>query len=197
MEKALAWALARPLLGNLPYRPKFVLSAGYSGALTSALRVGDLVLATEVADMDGNCWPATWPGALPIGEWRAPLTRGRVLTTPDLVTDPARKRELGERHQALAVDMESAVAARVCHQSGIPYGCLRAISDDWDTPLSPTLASLTPGGRVSWIRLLAALIRSPKLAAELGRLAGQTKSAARELGRGLGELLTLTLNQTE
>ncbi len=194
---ALEWALNKPLFGNLPYRPKLVLSAGFSGGLSLTLRVGDLVLATEVVDADGNSWPATWPGDLPAGNWKPSLARGRVLTTPGLVADPEQKRQLSELHQAVAVDMESAIAARICRQRGIPYGCLRAISDDWNTPLSPTLASLVPGGRVSWGRLLLALVRTPQLAGELWRLAKQTKTAARTLGLGLGEVLTLTLDWME
>jgi adenosylhomocysteine nucleosidase len=192
-ETALQWALSKPLFGNLPYRPKLVLSAGFAGGLSAGLKVGDLVLATEVADAEGRTWPATWPGDLP-ADWHQPMTRGRVLTSPNLVTEPAEKRRLGEQHQALAVDMESVVAARACRQRGIPWGCLRAVSDDGDTPLSPALARLAPDGRVSWWRLLLALVRSPRLTAELWRLAKQTKTAARQLGLGLGELLTLTLD---
>src|SRR5207244_944886 len=58
---AVDWLLGTPVLGNLPYRPRVVLSAGYSGALQDGYRVGDVVLATEVADLDGNRWPVTWP----------------------------------------------------------------------------------------------------------------------------------------
>jgi hypothetical protein len=76
----------------------------------------------------------------------------------------------------------------------VPYGCLRAISDDWNTPVSPAVVRLAPDGRVSWWRLLAALVRSPRLTTELWRLAKQTRAAARQLGLGLGELLTLTLD---
>ena len=196
-ETALHWALGNPLFGNLPYRPRIVISAGFSGGLSPALKVGDLVLATELADVEGHTWTATWPGDLPSGTWNPPVTRGRVLTTTGLVDDPEQKRRLGEEYQAIAVDMESAVAARFCRQRGIPYGCLRSISDDWNTPLSPAVAWLAPDGRVSWWRLLAALIRSPRLMGELWRLAKQTRTAARQLGLGLGEFLTLTLDWME
>src|SRR2546421_12886448 len=47
-EKALDWALSKPLFGNLPYRPKLVLSAGFSGGLSPAPRVGDMVLGPRV-----------------------------------------------------------------------------------------------------------------------------------------------------
>jgi adenosylhomocysteine nucleosidase len=193
VEVALTWALGAPLFGNVPYRPKLVLSAGFSGALREGLRVGDLVLATEVADTEGNRWPATWPGELPPGPWRPPLRRGRLLTVPALVGATGAKRALGERHDALAADMETATVARLCREHEVPFGCLRAVSDDWDTPLSPRLVGLLKGGRVAPLRLAAALARRPALARELWRLARQTRTAARRLALALGEVLTLTL----
>jgi adenosylhomocysteine nucleosidase len=193
VEAALTWALGAPPFGNVPYRPKLVLSAGFSGALRQGLHVGDLVLATEVVDTEGNRWPATWPGELPPGQWQPPLKRGRLLTVPALVGDAGEKRALGERSGALAADMETAAVARLCHKHEVPFGCLRAISDDGDTPLSPQLVGLLKRGRVAPLRLAAALARRPALAGELWRLARHTRTAARQLARGLGEVLTLTL----
>jgi adenosylhomocysteine nucleosidase len=193
-ERALNWLLNRPLLENVPYRPKVVLSAGFAGALRPPLLVGDVFLATEVADSEGHVWPTTWPGELPAGAWEPALRRGRLLTMPQMVIDPAVKRELGKRHEAAAVDMETAVLARVCSRAGVPFGSVRAISDGADTRLSPRLASLLSGGRVSVLRVLGQLLRAPSLAGELWRLARQTRVAARQLGKALGELLTLTLS---
>ena len=104
---------------------------------------------------------------------------------------------MGERHDALAADMETAAVARLCHKQGVPFGCLRAISDDWDTPLSPRLVGLLKGGRVAPLRLAGALARQPSLAGELWRLARQTRTAARRLALALGEVLTLTLPWAE
>ena len=189
VAKGVRWALGKPLIGGAPYVPAVVISAGFSGGLGPGLNGCDLVLATDVVDADGQLWPTTWPVERPVTV-RPGITRGRVLTMPVLISDPAQKERLGKDHNAIAVDMESATAIRVCHERGIPYGCLRAISDDWQTPLSPALANVAPDGRVAWGRLALALLRSPRLAAELWRLARQTKAAARKLGRGLAELLT-------
>ena len=193
MAAAMEWALGKPRVGDLTYLPKVVLCAGFAEALSPSLHVGDLVLATDVIDPEQRSWPATWPGELPPGEWRPPLTRGGVLTVSDMIFDPQLKRDLGERHNALVVDMESAVAARLCHQRGIPFGCLRVVSDELNEPLSPALANLFPKGRFSFWRLAAAVLRSPRLSAELWRLAKQTRLAGRRLATALGELLTLTL----
>lgn len=193
MEKTLTWVLERPQLEGVEYRPKVVLVAGFAGALEASLRVGDVVLATEVADGQGQCWPAPWPGELPAGPWQPPLRRGRLLTLPQLAASPAEKQRLGQEHGALAVDMESAVAARVCARHGVPFGCVRAVSDSWDQPLPPALAAVLFRGRVSPARLLLALARSPSLVRDLWRLARHTRLAADQLGKALGELLTLTL----
>jgi adenosylhomocysteine nucleosidase len=189
---ALDWLLGGPLLENVPYRPQLVLSAGFSGALDKRFQVGDIILATEIADRDGKRWPTTWPGDL-TGEWRPPLHRGRLLTMPHLVGTPEEKRSLGQKHEAVAVDMETAAVARLCSQRDVPFGCVRAISDRVDTALSPRLVKLLAGGRASPLCVVAALMRSPGLAKELWRLARDTRMAARQLGIALGELLTLTL----
>lgn len=196
-EKALTWLLNQPLMGNVPYRPKVVIAAGFSGALREGLHVGDIILATEVADADGHCWPTTWPAELPAGEWRPPLHRGRLLSVPHLVARPGEKRRLGEQYDAAAVDMETAVVARLCRNQQVPFACVRAISDEVDTALSPQLVSLFEGERIAPVRLLAALAKQPSLAGELWRLARHTRHAGRQLALALGELLTLTLPWAE
>jgi len=192
-EAAVQWLLSKPLLGNVPYQPKLVLSAGFSGALRDDFQVGDVVLATEVVDPSGNRWPTTWPGELPAGEWRPPLHRGRLACVTGLVGKPHEKKALGQQHDAIAVDMESAVIARLCSKHEVRFGCVRAVSDSVATELSPDVAELIWEGRVAPWRLTKALLRSPGLARELWGLAKQTRLAAQQLATALGELLTLTL----
>jgi adenosylhomocysteine nucleosidase len=191
-RRALDWLATAPKLEEVAYQPKLILCAGFGGALQNNLRVGDLVLATEIVDDAGNAWPTTWPGELH-GRWYPPLKRGRVLSLPRLVTDPAEKRRFEAAHEALAVDMESAAIARWCRRRDILFGSLRAISDAADTPLAPELVSLVHGGRVQVGNLMKTLFRRPRLLGELWRLRRNTRLAAEQLGLALGELLTLTL----
>jgi hypothetical protein len=170
-----------------------VISAGFSGALQDQYRVGDLILATEVRDVEGGRWPATWPGELLPGEWQPPLHRGRLLTTTHLLGNPEDKGRLGKEHDAAAVDMETASVAERCARAAVPFGCVRVISDDVATALSPKLVALLSGDRVSPLAVLTSLAGSPRLGAELWRLARHTRLAAAQLGKALGELLTLTL----
>ena len=196
-QRAAQWILGRPILGNVPYQPKVLLSVGFCGALREGYRVGDVILAREVVDEEGNNWPVTWPGELPSGEWHPPLHPERVLTSTHMIATVQEKQTLGSRFGAGVVDMESAWIARACQHNGIPFGCVRVVSDDGQTSLSPRLATCLRGREVAPLPLLAAVVRSPRLLAEMCRLAAHTHRAARQLGKALGEMLTLTLPWSE
>jgi adenosylhomocysteine nucleosidase len=190
---AINWLLSSPVLGSVPYRPKLVVSAGFAGSLNPRHPVGNIILANEIVDESGKSWPATWPGELPAGEWRPTLHRGKILSIPEIVSSSAKKNSLGTQYNALAVEMESAVIAQACAKAEVPFGCVRAISDDASTDLSPKLVSLISSGGISPWRLLTGLASSPGLAIELRKLAKNTQLAANQLATALGELLTLTL----
>jgi len=191
--RALDWLMAKPTLERVAYEPGLLIFAGFAGALTSELHVGDIVLADEVVDEHGCRWQTTWPGALPEGRWSPPLHRGRVLSVDRLVAAAEEKRQLGELHQSSAVDMESAIFAERCAKVGMPFACVRAISDEATTPLSPELASMLSGGAASPWSVVRTLARRPGMLPELLRLARDTKHASKQLALALGELLTLTL----
>lgn len=191
--RALDWLLASPKFGAVPYEPSVLIFAGFAGALTESVHIGDVVLADEIVDTNGNRWRPTWPAALPEGDWTPPLQRGRLVSVDRLTGSAQEKRSLGQQHQAIAVEMESAVFAERCTRAGLPFACVRAISDEVVTPLSPALTTLLAGGSASPWRVLKALARRPGMLPELLRLARDTKRASRQLGLALGELLTLTL----
>jgi adenosylhomocysteine nucleosidase len=185
MEAALAGLFGKRPLRHAGYQPQFVVSAGFSGALREGISVGDVILSTELVDEAGGCWPATWPPK----DFAWDGARGRLLTVSRLVSTPAEKQALGLKYAALAADMESAIAARICSRHGVPFGCVRAISDDAQTALSPRLVGLLSGGRVSPLRVLVALAASPRLTVELWRLARHTRLAATRLADALTHLL--------
>jgi adenosylhomocysteine nucleosidase len=194
MERALGWAL------EAQRRPGLVVAAGFAGGLGAAMRVGDVLLPSAIVEPSGECCAGSrGTGSLPVlfaaGQAGClspdvvPWQRGRLLSVAELVGDPKEKARLAAQHDAVAVDMESAVAARCCFQAGVPFACLRAISDDGETPLSPHLVEVLRGGEVAPLRLAAVLARRPWLAAELRRLARDTRKAARNLALGLVRLL--------
>src|SRR5262249_52291736 len=97
--------------------------------------------------------------------------QGRLLTLPRLPDRPEEKRALGRQYDALAVDPVSAAVARACKPQNVPFACVRVVTDEVET-------AQPPGG----LSLLARW-----------RAAGQAQKAAEQLGKALGELLTLTL----
>jgi len=174
VARALDWLLAKPLLHGIPYSPSRLIFAGYAGALSECLRAGDVMIASEVIDEHGHVWPTTWPT-------KVDVPRGRLLTVNQLTATPDEKSRLREKHGAVAVDMESAVFAARCTQAGLPFGCVRAISDDAATGLSPSLVSLLEGGTVSPWRAFWAMLCRPWLAVEFWRLARDSSLASERL----------------
>ncbi|MBI1916940.1 MAG: hypothetical protein HYS12_19705 [Planctomycetes bacterium] len=186
--RALRWLTESYFPGQGLLQPLFLVAAGFAGALHDEYSVGDVIFATEVLDPRGRRWPRD-PEAGEAGREGIAWRHGRVLSMAHLVGDPHEKRQLGECFGAVAVDMESAFVARFCAERGIPFSCVRVISDEVDTPLSPRLVNLMSGPEVRIPRLLASLARSPGLVLELWRLARDTRAAAQRLARALVELL--------
>lgn len=171
------------LLTAVPH-PRWLVFAGFAGALDPALRVGDVVLADVVVDAVGGCWPLGLPAKACSG-----VRRGRLFTTDQLVATPQEKRRLASAYSACMVDMEAAHAAMRCASAAIPFYSIRAISDSADTSLSPALVTLLSAGRVSALRLAGAVCRTPSLVRELWRLGRDTHIAARRLASALDTLL--------
>lgn len=57
---------------------------------------------------------------------------GRVLSGDQFISETDKARALREAHQALCTDMESAAIAHTCNVNGVPFLCIRAISDKAD-----------------------------------------------------------------
>lgn len=186
MRDALTWLLNGPRIDDEIYRPRLLISAGFSGALHDDLRVGDLVLGTEVVAESGERWPTT---ATQPGLQQVHCRNGALLTVGRFVTRPDEKRALAGRHGALAVDMESAVVAEMCQRQGVPFCCLRVISDDVHAPLSHHLDRIVVNGRVSPWALFKAVARSPRIIGDLWRLGKHTRLAADHLATALATLI--------
>jgi adenosylhomocysteine nucleosidase len=172
------------LLTTVP-RPRWLLYAGFGGALDPALRIGDALIADSVIDGLGRSWSSgipdhAWPG----------VKHGRLFTSDRLVGAPEDKLRLGSQFDARMVDMEAVHVAARCAQAAIPFGCVRAISDTVDTALSPALVAMLAGERVSPVRLARAIAHRPALVLELWRLGRDTRVAAGQLARVLDGFLT-------
>jgi nucleoside phosphorylase len=172
-ERALDWTLRR--------KPARVIVAGFCGGLDESLEVGRLVQPVVVCDQHGGAWPV--PPCPRIG------MEGRLVSALRPILGAVDREALRARSGAVAVDLESATAARILHAQAVPFACLRIISDDARSALPEDLAAVLSGEHVNACRLLRAILRRPALVADLWRLARQTRLAARRLADGLEQLL--------
>ena len=164
-----------------------IVSYGMAGALADGLKIGDWVVGDRLSGaIDLECdseWAAALLAKLPGARAGGFFADGRMIDTV------AEKLALGERHHALAVDMESHVAGAVAAERGLPFAIVRCISDGARHLLPQAITfSMRPDGGVDGRAMLRSLASSPGQAADIAQtIAGFTK-AMRELKRGAARI---------
>ena len=183
VESGIGFANARRATQTLidAHTPSWVLSTGYAGALREGMTVGDVVMANSVVDTHGH--------ELAVDMKMPPqkgLHVGRFVTSDEMVRLVSNKRLLGEKHSAIAVDMESLAVAQVCRQTKTRFLAVRTLSDDMSADLPPEILSVI--GKSGSLRLGAAigsLWRRPGSIKDMWRL----REAAFTAGETLAEFL--------
>jgi adenosylhomocysteine nucleosidase len=143
-----------------------IVSTGFCGALDPALRVGDIVVSGE-----------------PVRSRRA-FIQGEILSVDRVAVTAAEKGALRERTGAVAVEMESAAVAAKAREWGVPFRCVKVVSDAAaeDMPLDFNLYR-DASGRFSRTRIaLAAMLRPFTVMPGLLRLDRNCRDAAGKLG---------------
>jgi len=133
-----------------------LLFSGVAGAISSKLKVGDLVIATKLAQHDLDITAFGHPhGYVPEGsvfieadkemikmskevakEMSKGVSEGIIATGCQFVADEERKNWIGQEFGADALEMEGASVAVVCNALDVPFFILRAISDAADMDAS-------------------------------------------------------------
>ena len=160
-----------------------VISIGLAGALSPLLKVGDVVIADQV--MTGvESWDCheTWRVRLLS---RLPHAhQGSLFGSDVIIEKPETKSDLHKTTGALAVDMESQVAARFARARNLPLAGLRVISDDASHVLPPAaLVAMKPDGGIALGRVLGSLLKKPAQVPALIRTARASNRAFAELLR--------------
>jgi adenosylhomocysteine nucleosidase len=164
---------ARPL--------RALVSAGFCGALSPELRVGDLVAPDEVHDHATGERFAPDPEMLAA----APGVRGTLVSAVRLARTPADRARL----EGVAVDMESAALARASRAAGVPFLALRAVTDETRHRLPDFDRLMDAAGRLTPGAGLLYFLRHPREVPALVRLGPAVREAGRALRAGLEQTL--------
>ena len=138
-----------------------LISIGIAGGLDPALAPGDIVIGSGVETEDGviDCDPS-WRDRLLAA--LAGARSGLVFGSGEAAASVADKQALFQRRGALAVDMESGAVAKVAAAAGLPFACLRAVSDPAGRALpASALVGLGPDGGTRPLAVIGALLRRP------------------------------------
>ncbi len=165
-----------------------IVSFGVAGGLVDGLSPGSLVVADAIVGPDER-FPThvAWSRML---ESRLPAcARESIAGVDQVVVDAAAKAALARRTGAIAVDMESHIAARIARDHGLPFIALRAIADPLRRSLPPAaLVAMREDGGVDLRALLKAIGRRPQQLPMLLRIGLDTRLASNALRQGRGLL---------
>ena len=156
-----------------------IINTGFCGALDSALTIGDVIVADKVFF------------STQMFECRSVITsarchHGAICSSARIVATAEEKSQL-RRTGAIAVEMEAGGIAPYAKEHGIPFFCVRSVSDLADESFSNDFnAALGPDGRFRVGRLIgSALLQPHRRFPELIRLKQRCDLAAERLGEFL------------
>ena len=124
------------------FHPDIVINTGVAGGTGSGASILDVVIADRVAYHDVWCGPGTIAGQaagcpstfdcpLPDEIFKdMDIKRGLVASGDIFISRAEEVKKIRPLYpDAMAVDMESAAIAHVCYLKGVPFVCIRVISD--------------------------------------------------------------------
>ncbi len=177
-------ALARSIESEVSNGIAAIISFGVAGALTGASRPGSLIVAASIIGTSAS-YPAD-------ARWSSALLRrlphalhGTIAGVDRIVADSAAKTALHALTNAIAVDMESHIAARIAAEHGLPFAALRTIADPLQRSLPPAaMIAMREDGGLDLPAVLMAIARRPQQLPTLLRIGLDTRKALDALGQG-------------
>jgi adenosylhomocysteine nucleosidase len=174
--------------------PNLVISVGWAGALSEEFVPGRAYLISGVVDArTGERFPsAEWPEEGPQAAESLQVPGPWLVTSPR-VADQAEKRRLEAAYGAsLAVglvDMEAAGVARLAQMRGIPFYCVKGISDGYNDQLPDFNRFITANGQFQLGRFLVSRLLRPWQWPALMRMGENSRKAAQGIAESLLDVL--------
>jgi adenosylhomocysteine nucleosidase len=158
-----------------------VVSTGFCGALDRSLREDQIVIGTSLIDAQtGDATPCDVISPLPEG-----VASGAVVSQ-DRIAGRAEEKQALSKCGAIAVDMEAAGVQARTKRAGLPFYCIKVVSDRADETFGLDLNNLrTTEGRIARGKIGIHALSHPSVLPELFRLKRRSERAAKALGEFL------------
>ena len=137
------------------YNPKYIINTGIGGGLNQQLKIGDIVISTDLIQHDFDVTAFGYAkGYMFIGDKKEPtkyvadkelsekikkvlekikegrnIFKGRILTGDLFVSSKEKREQLVQDFDGFCCEMEGAAIAQVAFLNNIPFTVLRLISD--------------------------------------------------------------------
>ena len=155
-----------------------IISIGWAGALREKLTLG---LAYDVSTViDARTGERFVTAGQPNDCW---------LVTSSRVADVLEKKRLASTYEAALVDMEAAGVARLAQMRGIPFYCIKGISDGYSDQLPDLNCFISPDGQFKLARLVIFALLRPWYWHALIRMGENSREAARNIAQSVLDFL--------
>lgn len=155
-----------------------VISTGWAGALSEDYQPGQAFWAAGTIDaLTGERFAAAEPfAAEPSNVW---------LVTSPRVADAAEKQRLASTYGAALVDMEAAAVARLAEARGIPFACVKGVSDGFRERLPDLNRFIGAHGQFLLARFILFAVFRPWCWPALQRMGENSSKAAQAIAAAL------------
>lgn len=119
-------------LAATKYKAKFIVSAGFTGALDKSLSVGDIVIGEEVISLKEN---KSFKLFSKFPYISFDYKKGVILSENRFINNRKEKEELHKQSAAISVDMETWGIASIAEKHGKDVVSVRTVSDNLDYSL--------------------------------------------------------------
>lgn len=151
------------------FHPDTLVSYGWTGALTCAVKPRAVCVISEVVEnRTGERFATEHP-------------EGYRLITLDHVARADEKRKLAQKHQAVLVDMEAAEVARAAGKRNLRFYCIKGVSDGYLDRLPDFTLFINNKGELRMLPFLAHVAVRPQYWPSLKRLGRNSSAAASTL----------------
>ena len=150
------------------------ISIGWAGALQKRFAAGKAFAISSILDAK------TGEHFKTAGE-----EDGCMLVTSPKVADEAEKRRLAATYQAGLVDMEAAAIARLSQMRGIPFYCVKGVSDSLKDKLPDFNRFISKHGQFKLSQFVFFALLHPRYWRSLIRMGENSKRAAQSIAESL------------